>query len=58
MDSKALYVCNVCKEREYLEVIDELLSIFFCALDLKCEDRAAAVREVLVVKFLLLAGCK
>lgn len=58
VDSKALYVCNVGKEREYLKVVDKLLSVVLGTLYLKGEDRAAAVREILIVKTLLLARCK
>ena len=58
VDSKTLNIGNVCQEGEYLKIINELLSIVLSALDLKGEDRAAAVGEVLVIKLLLLACCK
>ena len=56
--SKALYVRNVGKEREYLQVVDELLCVVLGTLYLKGEDRAAAIGEILVVKTLLLTCCK
>ena len=53
MDNKALYVCNVSKEREDRKTVDELICFFLAALDIECEDRAAAVREILLVKIML-----
>ena len=53
VDSKGLNVSYVSKEREDLELIDELLSFLSAALDLESEDDSAAVRIVLLVKSLL-----
>ena len=54
MDNQRLYVCNICQQREDLQVVDEFLCLRSVALDLKGENGAAAVREVLLVQSLLL----
>ena len=58
MYCKALYVCDIRKQREHFKVIDKLLRVFLCSLYLKCEDRTAAVREIFIIKLLLLSCCK
>ncbi len=50
MDHKTLYVRNVSKKGEDLQVVDELPRFILAALDLKCEDGGAAVGEVLLIK--------
>ena len=50
MDYKALNVGYVGKKGEYLQCIDECPRLLLAAADVKCEDGAAAVREILLVK--------
>ena len=54
MNGKGLHICYVCKQREQLKVIDEFLCFFCTTLDLKCKDRTATIREILLVECLLL----
>ena len=54
MDCKGFHVCNVCKQGEQLKIIDKLLCLLCITLDLKGKDRTAAIREILLVKLLLL----
>ena len=53
MDHKTLYIRNVREKREYLKVIDELPCLVLAALDIEREDRAAAVREISLVKLMV-----
>ena len=50
MDNKALYIRNICKQREYLQLVDKLVSLFLTALDIEGKYRCTAVREVLLIK--------
>ena len=50
VDDQALDVCNVCEQREDLELVDELERCILAALDVEGEDGSAAVREVLLVQ--------
>ena len=50
MDHQALDVCHVCKQREDLQMIDEIPCFLLSALDLKSEDRGASVGEIPSVK--------
>ena len=50
MDDKRLNVRNVCEKREYLKPVNERLSLFCAALDLKRKDGRAPVGEVLFVQ--------
>ena len=56
VDNERLGVSNICQQREDLQVVDELFSLGNAALDLECEDRTAAVGEILLVK-LVCAFC-
>ena len=38
MDNKTFCVCNICKQRENLKIVDEFVSFFDSALDFKGED--------------------
>ena len=49
VNNQGLNVRNISQQREYRQVVDELLCVSRGALDLKREDRAAAVREVLLI---------
>ena len=53
MDNQTLNVSNVCQQREDLQLVDKLESCFLAALDIKCEDGCAAVREVLLVQCMI-----
>ena len=53
MDDQALNVSNVCQQREDLQLVDKLECCFLAALDIKGEDRCAAVREVLLVQSMI-----
>ena len=53
MNYEALDVCNISQQREYLQRIDILPRFFLTSLDLKCEDRTATIREILVVEFVV-----
>ena len=53
MDDQRLHICYVCKQREELQIVDELLRILCTTLDLEGEDRTTTVREVLLVQCLL-----
>ena len=57
MNHKALYICHICQKGEQLQIVDEALCLFLSTLDFKGKDRTAAVREVLLVKCLLLRVC-
>ena len=50
MDNKGLHICNICKQWEYLQSVNETEGFLFASLDIKCKDRAAAVREILFVQ--------
>ena len=50
MDDERFHVRNVRQDGEDLQAVDELLGLCLAALDVKGEDRAGAVREVLVVQ--------
>ena len=53
MDDQRLHICHICQQGEQFQIVDELLRGLCVALDLKGEDRAAAVREVFLIQFLL-----
>ena len=53
MNYKTLHVGYVGKQREYLQGIDELPSLFLTALNLECEDATATVREVLLIELVV-----
>ena len=53
MDDQGLHVCDVCQQGEQFQIVDELLCGLRITLDLKGKDRAAAVREVFLIQFLL-----
>ena len=53
VDDQRLHICHICQQGEQLQIVDELLRGLCVALDLKGEDRAAAVREVFLIQFLL-----
>ena len=50
VDDKALHICNVCQQREDLQVIDELECFLAAALDVEGEDGRTAIGEVLLVQ--------
>lgn len=50
MDNKALDIRNICEQREDFEAINELMCFGYAALDLKGEDRRAAVWEILLIQ--------
>ena len=50
VDDQALDVRDVGEQGEDLQIVDELMGLGLAALDLKGEDGAAAVREVLLVE--------
>ena len=54
MDCQGLHICYVGKQREQLQLIDEILCLLCITLDLKGKDRTAAIRKILLVKLLLL----
>ena len=50
MDNEAFDVSYIGQQGEYLQVVDELVSLLHAALDLKGENGAAAVGEVLLIQ--------
>ena len=58
VDNQRFNICYVCKQREQFQVINEVFCFLCITLDLKCEDRTAAVREVFLIKFLLACICR
>ena len=53
MDDEALDVCDICEEREELQMIDECESFLLATLYLKCEDGGTAIREVFLVELMI-----
>ena len=53
VDDKTLHIGNIGKERENLKGVDKLVGFFLSAFDLECEDGSAAVREVLLIQFVV-----
>lgn len=58
VNDKALNIGNIGKQREYLQTIDELVRFFHAPLNLKGEDRTAAVREVFLIQRIIGMICK
>ena len=53
VNHEALHIGNVCKQAEDPQAIDELEGLFLATLDVEGEDRAATIREVLLVKLVV-----
>ena len=53
MYNKALNICNICKDWEDLEAVDELVCCFLATLNLECEDTSTAIMEILLVKLMI-----
>ncbi len=53
MDYQRFHVCHVCKQREYLEVVDEFEGVLLGSVDFECEYRAAAVGEVTFIQVMV-----
>lgn len=53
VNHEALHVGNISKQAEDLQAIDELEGFFLTALDVEGENGTAAIREVLLVKFVV-----
>ena len=47
---KRLYICNICKQTENLEVINKLPCFFPSPFDVECKNRSSAMREILLIK--------
>ena len=54
MDDQRFHICYVSEQREQLQVIDEVFCFLCISLDLEGEDRTASVREIFLIKSLLL----
>ena len=50
MNDQTLDIGNIGQQGEDLQRIDELPGFLLSSLDLKCEDRSAAVREILLIQ--------
>ena len=50
MNHKALYIRNICKEGENLQVINKFPGLFLTAFDLKGKDGSSAIGEIPFIK--------
>ena len=54
VDDQRFHICYVSEQREQLQVIDEVFCFLCISLDFEGEDRTASVREIFLIKSLLL----
>ena len=50
MDNKAFYIGNICKKREYFEIVDEFPCFLLTAFYFKGEDRCSTVGEICFIE--------
>ena len=50
MDDKGLDIGDIREQGEDLQAVDELPCIFLSSIDLKCEDGAGTLREILEIE--------
>ena len=53
MNNKRLHISNICKQGEQFQMVYEFACFLVIALDIECENRAAVIRIILLIKFLL-----
>ena len=53
MNYQGLHIRHIGKERENLQTINKLEGLLLTALNLKCEDRAAAIRKILLIESMI-----
>ena len=53
MDHKALNICHIGQQGEYLQLIDKVMRLLLPAFDLKRENRGAALRKVSLIKCMI-----
>ena len=58
MNNQRLYICNICKKAENLQVINKFPGFFAATFDVESENACAAVREVFLVKFMVRMVCQ